>query len=116
MKSFNLIFLFVFLGSMAGSVYAQDRQVIEDTVFVDGVCDMCKKRIEEAAYGKGVKFVSWEKESKQLTVAYRADKTSLDEIEQRIAVSGHRTANHPVKREDYGSLPECCRYEHLQTH
>lgn len=115
MKIFQTIFIcsFLFLGSF--TVSAQ-RDVVEDTIIVEGVCGMCKERIEEAAYGQGVKFVQWDKATSNLAVAYRSDKTSLEEIEQRVANAGHTTEHIKAERSDYEALPECCRYEHLEKH
>jgi hypothetical protein len=98
-----------------GETQAQ-RKVMEDTLHVKGVCGMCKERIEEAAYGKGVKFVSWDKATDQLAVAYRSDKTSLEEVESRILKAGHSTENKEAKPEDYEKLPMCCRYMEKEKH
>ena len=114
MKNFQKhTFLAFFIGLLS---FSSSAQVAEDTIKVEGVCGMCKNRIEEAAYGKGVKFVSWDKATKDLVIAYKANKVSLDEIEQRIAEAGHSTQNVKAKKEDYESLPDCCQYEHVHDH
>lgn len=116
MKSivFNIAALMVLLFTV-NSVQGQNR-VVEDTLVVNGVCKMCKERIEEAAYGKGVKFVSWDKATDQLSIAYRADKTSLEEVEERILSTGHSTENKEAKQEDYDKLPMCCKYQEKEKH
>lgn len=95
--------------------YAQNK-VEQDTITVHGICEMCQKRIENAAYGKGVKFAQWTNATSTLVIAYRTDKTTLDEIETRIAQAGHSTEHKVADREDYEKLPECCRYESLHKH
>lgn len=77
---------------------------------------MCKERIEEAAFGKGVKFAEWNKTTDELAIAYRSDKTSIAEIEKRVAQAGHSTEHVKAEEEDYTKLPECCRYEHEHKH
>ncbi len=116
MKSFiiSIITLLVALVS-TGEVQAQ-KKVIEDTLHVKGVCGMCKERIEEAAYGKGVKYVSWDKATDKLAIAYRSDKTSMEEVEERILQAGHSTENKDAKPEDYEKLPMCCRYQVKEKH
>ncbi|MDP4844063.1 MAG: cation transporter [Salibacteraceae bacterium] len=115
MKKIILSSIFTaFFGSLSFISYSQS--VVEDTITVEGICGMCQKRIEEAAYGKGVKFVSWDKATKKMAVAYKDDKTSLQEIEERIATAGHKTEHVDAKRDDYDSLPDCCKYETLHTH
>lgn len=115
MKSIHSILFIAFLSLITFSATAQ-KKVVEDTIFVDGVCKMCKERIEEAAYGKGVKFVEWHKTDKKLRIAYRSDKTTLEEIEKRVAATGHNTENIKAKKEDYEELPMCCQYEEQHTH
>jgi len=111
-KYFPLFLLFSFL---TNATYAQ-KKVVEDTIQVEGICGMCKTRIEEAAFGSGVKFVEWTNSTSELVIAYRSNKTSLEEIEARIAKAGHTTSHVDTKEEDYNTLPDCCRYETGQKH
>ncbi|GAB4378286.1 MAG: cation transporter [Salibacteraceae bacterium] len=92
------------------------QKVQKDTLLVKGVCGMCKNRIEDAAYGKGVKFAQWDQNTKMLEIIYRSDKTSITEIEDRILEAGHSTSNRQSPAEKYNNLPECCRYEHVHDH
>jgi mercuric ion binding protein len=95
--------------------YSQNK-IVEDTILVEGVCGMCKSRIEEAAFGKGVKFAEWTNETSKLALVYRSDKTSMEEIEARILAAGHSTENSKAAKEDHETLPDCCRYEELNKH
>lgn len=104
------------LSAIPFTTRAQSKKVVEDTITVQGICQMCKARIEQAAYGKGVKFASWTNETSELALAYRADKVSLREIEERIAAAGHTTENVKATQVAYDELPECCRYEHMHKH
>lgn len=92
------------------------QKVVTDTVTVQGICGMCEERILEAAYGKGVKFVTWDKVSKQMVVTYKKSKTELLAIEKRVAAAGYKTENVAATEADYNKLPDCCRYETLETH
>ena len=108
--------MFILLGmTVASTSYAQ-KEVVEDTILVKGICGMCKERIENAAYGKGVKFVSWNQATDELAVAYRSDKTTIEEIEERVLRAGHSTENHTASEESYAKLPKCCRYEEMEKH
>ncbi|MEQ9188816.1 MAG: hypothetical protein RLP15_13865 [Cryomorphaceae bacterium] len=108
--------ILVLIGITFASTSIAQKEVVEDTLLVKGICGMCKDRIEEAAYGKGVKYVSWDKATDQLSMAYRADKTSLEEIEKRILAAGHSTENHVAERDNYAKLPDCCKYETQHKH
>jgi copper chaperone CopZ len=82
-----------------------------ETFKVDGNCDMCKKRIENAAYVKGVKRADWDKENHSLTVIYRPSKISSEAIQQNIAKAGHSTEKVEAAETDYKKLPVCCQYK-----
>ncbi len=83
---------------------------VEAKFQVVGVCNACKKRIENAAYIKGVKIVEWDKATQMLSVIYRPSKVSVKEIQTAVAAIGHDTQD--VKADDkvYAKLPGCCQY------
>ena len=101
-----LLFTFVF------SVCAIAQSDIKTENFkVEGNCNMCKKRIEEAAFIKGVKRATWNKETHELTVVYRSSKTNLETIAGSIAKAGHSSDKIEAAENDYQRLPECCHYK-----
>lgn len=89
---------------------SQDKGVTTATISVKGNCEECKKRIENAADIKGVKFSDWNEHTQAITVTYKADKVSLDQIEKAIAASGHDTKNFKSDKPAYSQLPSCCKY------
>lgn len=104
-----IVFLSFLLLSLAGN--AQSGEKFTTTSFkVSGNCSMCKKRIEDAAFSKGVKAAEWNQKSGELTVTFRADKTSEEKIRQRIAGAGHDAGDVPANAKAYGDLPGCCQY------
>lgn len=116
--SIKSIFIILF-GLAFFNVSAQTTDKVEkkkvkkiETVFfkVEGVCNMCKKRIENAALIKGVKMVEWTKETQILKVIYSSKKTSLEKIHAAVADSGHDTTVTKAKDEVYAELPGCCKY------
>lgn len=78
---------------------------------VDGVCKMCKDRIENAALVKGVKMAEWDVETGMLRVVYRPKKVSLQKIHRSVAEAGHETSEVAADPEAYSKLPDCCRYK-----
>lgn len=108
---FLVFALFAFL-LQTETVHAKDIRT--DSVMVAGNCGMCEKRIVTAAIGKGVRNASWNKNTKMLQVTYDADKTSMDDIEKRIAKAGHDTENHRVDDDVYEKLHSCCMYPRLE--
>lgn len=112
MKYFSL---FIFTLFFSAQVKAQN-DVDTTTIRVEGVCGMCKERIENAAYIKGVKKATWDKESKMLTIIYNPKKVTLQKIEKSIAAAGHDTANIKATERAYLMVHKCCRYRELETH
>ena len=90
--------------------FAQDKNV-RASLEVDGVCGMCKERIEKAAIKtKGVKSAVWSIETHELSLIYDARKTNLDSISSHVAAVGHDTKAIKATEEAYLSVHECCRY------
>lgn len=114
----NIISAFIFVSMVLMMVFSEDvhaqksnaKIVQTDSIYVAGVCDMCKERIENAALIKGVKKVTWNKKNQYLTIIYKPSKVSLDKIEEEIAKAGHDTKNQIALDKDYNKLPDCCAY------
>jgi len=106
--------IFLVLGVLAASIgYTQENFPKKDSTVqftAQGLCQMCKDRIEDAAKGKGVTSASWDIESKILTLQYNPGLTTPDKVEQRIADVGHDTENKKAKDYIYKDLPDCCLY------
>jgi Cu(I)/Ag(I) efflux system membrane fusion protein len=81
------------------------------TLTVQGACEMCKERIEDAAKSvDGVLKATWMLESKELHLHFDAAKTSLEAISQAIAKAGHDTEKDKAADSVYNALPPCCKY------
>ena len=79
---------------------------------VSGNCEMCKKRIEKAAFSvKGVKMANWDIPSNIISLIHDPRKAPDIIIQKAIATVGHDTPL--IKAEDavYVKLPMCCLYE-----
>ncbi len=77
---------------------------------VNGVCGMCKERIEEALYTTGIKSASWDRKTQLLTVTYKTNKINEFKIYELVAGVGHDTEKVKAKDEVYKKLPDCCLY------
>lgn len=106
-----LVFIVVIFSSLSFVFAQQGKDIVTEKHKVDGTCNMCKKRIENAAYVKGVKRAEWNKETHELTVTYKPSKTNTETILSAVAKAGHNTDEVPVTESDYNKLPECCQYK-----
>ncbi|GJQ06498.1 heavy-metal-associated domain-containing protein [Capnocytophaga cynodegmi] len=81
---------------------------------VGGNCEMCKKRIEKAAYSiKGVKSAIWNVESGNIQVIIDERKCSVKDVQKAIAKIGHDAGEERADNKTYENLHHCCLYERL---
>ncbi|MGB0896067.1 MAG: heavy-metal-associated domain-containing protein [Flavobacteriaceae bacterium] len=81
-------------------------------VKVSGNCEMCKARIEKAAFKvKGVKSAEWHPDDKVLHLVLNEYKTDVLTVEKGVASVGHDTEHELATNEAYEGLHNCCKYE-----
>lgn len=92
------------------SAVAQDKNT-KAALEVNGVCSMCKVRIEKASLNtKGVKSANWDMKTHELRLIYDARKTNLKTIEKNIVAAGHDTKDLKANDDVYESINGCCQY------
>ena len=112
MKKVILMFLLV----APLSLLAQKKDIQKTSFEVEGVCGMCKARIEKTAFKiKGIKTANWDITTHQFTILFDANKVSLEEVHQAIANAGHDTPLATAPDEVYENLPMCCLYDRKKT-
>lgn len=107
-----IIMILMFVGITS---FAQNKNA-KASVEVDGVCMMCKERIEKACFKtKGVKSADWNVQTHELKLIYDERKTDLKTIQQNIAAVGHDTKEFKATDEAYNSVNPCCLYRDQQV-
>lgn len=109
--SFLILSIFAFSLLFTLTATAQNK-LQTDTLAVTGVCEMCQKRIEKAAFIKGVKLAEWDKNTQKLSVIYKTKNTNLDQIATAVALAGHDNGKKNAPNSAYAELPDCCAYRH----
>jgi cation transport ATPase len=95
---------------MATVAFAQNKNA-KTTLEVDGVCGMCKARIEKAAIKtKGVKSALWSVETHKLSLIFNEEKTTVKAIVKNITAAGHDTKELKATDEAYSKVHPCCKY------
>ena len=90
--------------------FAQNKNA-RASLEVDGVCLMCKERIEKACIKtKGVKSAVWNVETHELKLIYDDRKTDLKTIQENILAVGHDNEELVATDEAYNSVHACCKY------
>lgn len=119
MKAIKVLFAIAFALAIVSVAKGQNYNYKLDGPFtatrifkVNGVCEMCKHRIERAVQSmQGVWSSGWDINSKTLRVKYDRLKVSPEKIERAAAVAGHDTEKFKASEEVYTRLPDCCHYQ-----
>ncbi len=107
MKKLIILTVLMFAGITS---FAQNKNA-KASLEVDGVCMMCKARIEKASIKtKGVKSAVWNVQTHELKLIYDERKTNLDSIKNNIVAVGHDTKDLKATDEAYNSVDACCKY------
>lgn len=116
MKKIVLVVLIAFLGiNLNAQEQPNKNKKVE--VEVNGVCDMCKKRIEKAAYSvKGVKSAVWHVEDQDLHLIIDETKCKVLDVEKAVAIAGHDTKDIKATDAQYAKIHGCCKYRTDEKH
>lgn len=110
MKSIYIWLLAILPFFLSTSITAQQNDNTL-SIHVDGVCGMCKKRIEDAALQtKGIKTAEWDLGTKKLEVHFNTKTFNEDKFHQNLAAVGHDTEKVKASDEVYDKLHFCCKY------
>jgi len=104
----NIVLIIVMLVGFTG--FSQNKNA-KASLEVNGVCMMCKERIEKAAVKtKGVKSAIWNVKTHELKLIFDERKTDVNAIKKNIVAVGHDTMELKATEEAYNSVHACCRY------
>lgn len=91
------------------SLFAETKS---EKIKVNGNCEMCKAKIEKAAKSvNGVSKAEWNKETKVMTFEFESSKTTVQNVENAIALAGYDTQSKKATDASYAKLPGCCKYD-----
>jgi len=113
MKSFKILTLLLIAFSFQ-AIGQKEVKTIE--IKVDGICEMCETRIENALDVKGIKMAEWSHSTHICKIVYREDKISEDQIHHLINEAGHDTEKSKASDEAYANVHGCCKYREHEDH
>ncbi len=95
----------------AAAIVANAQQKTEKAeIQTSAICEMCKETIlYDLTFTKGIKEADLNLENKVVTVEFKSDKISAQEIRERISRLGYHADS--VRRDPlaYANLPRCCQ-------
>ena len=111
MKKYLVLMMAVLGVAFTSTAQEKKSKNAKVDVEVKGNCDMCKKRIEKAAFGvKGVKSAEWHADDQTLHLIIDENKTSSKKVQESVAKAGHDTKEVKATDEAYNTLHHCCVY------
>jgi cation transport ATPase len=116
MKNIIITFSIILIGFTAQSQEVKKDKNAKISMEVDGICGMCKKRIETASFKTpGVKFAIWDVKTHQLNLILDENKTDVAKVQKNILAVGHdivlsKDKKLSAKEEAYNSVHPCCKY------
>ncbi|MCL9804684.1 metal transporter [Flavobacterium amniphilum] len=111
----NIVLLLMLMIGFTGMAQGNKNKNAKYNVEVNGNCEMCKKRIEKAAFSvAGVKSAVWNTEDTTLRLILNEEKCSVGDVEKAVAKVGHDTKNVKASEADYNKLHTCCQYERIK--
>ena len=116
MKKIILVISICLIGFSVQSQEVKKNKNAKVTLEVDGICGMCKKRIETASLKTpGVKFALWDVKTHQLNFIMDENKTDVATVQKNILAVGHdiilsKDKKLSAKEEAYNAVHPCCKY------
>lgn len=97
--------------TLSGTLHAQVKNAVTETVTVYGNCGMCKKNIEKAGTIQKEATVIWDEATKVARITYDSKKTNQAAILKRIALAGYDNEQFLAPDNVYENLHGCCQYD-----
>lgn len=116
MKKIIFVLSLFLIGFSTQSQEVKKKKSAKATIEVDGICGMCKTRIETAVLKtKGIKFAVWSVETHKLNVILDERKTDIATIQKSVLAVGHDIILDEENKiiatdEAYASVHDCCKY------
>lgn len=80
------------------------------TIKTSAVCQQCKDRLEKnISFEKGVKAVTLDLETKELTVEFRTGKNTKEGLKKAVTKIGYDADELEADPKAYEKLPACCK-------
>ena len=112
-KYIPFVLLFVLMSFTEGD---KKTMKITTTFWVASVCGECESIIEKAMDVKGVVAADYVMETQKLTVTYKSNKITEDQLHVLLNEAGYDTEKSKCTEEQYLRTPGCCRYRTLEKH
>jgi copper chaperone CopZ len=102
--------LFILIATLSFSFSKAQKSIETVEIQTSAVCDMCKETIEnQLAFTKGVTAAELDVKTAIVTVSYKTNKTTVEEIRTAINEVGYDADDSPAEKKAYENLHHCCQ-------
>ena len=102
--------LLILIATLSFSFAKAQKSIETVEIQTSAVCDMCKETIEkQLAFTKGVTAANLDVKTAIVTVSYKANKTTVEEIRTAINEVGYDADDSPAVEKAYENLHHCCK-------
>jgi periplasmic mercuric ion binding protein len=109
--------LFILIVLACGIMSFKQDKVQSATIQTSAECGSCKERLEEKLnYTKGVVFSNLDVPTKVLTVKFKTEKITLEEIKKIVSELGYDADDVKANPEKQKKLPKCCQPGGMKSH
>lgn len=100
----------ILLATLTFTITNAQKKIETVKIQTSAVCDMCKETIEnQLAFTKGVTAANLDVKTAIVTVSYKANKTTVEEIRTAINEVGYDADESPAAEKAYENLHHCCK-------
>ncbi|NNF32928.1 MAG: TonB-dependent receptor, partial [Saprospiraceae bacterium] len=97
-------------------IAAHQQPTNSNQIWVDGICGMCKDRIEAAVIElEGINTAEWDVDSRMLTYTSYDEDFDEDQIHLAVTRVGHDTKKFLAPQKVYDNLHACCKYRDAEV-
>lgn len=109
-KITTLIMLFLLVAGTEATAQNVDSKLETFTIKTSAVCQQCKDRLEhDMAFEKGVRSVTLDLETKELTVTFKRGKNTKENLKKAVTKIGYDADDLVADQKAYDALPTCCK-------
>jgi len=102
--------LLILFATLSMNVALAQKSIETVEIQTSAVCDMCKGTIEkQLAFTKGVTAADLDVKTSIVTVSYKTNRTTLEDIREAINEVGYDADDSKATKEAYDNLHGCCK-------
>lgn len=102
--------IIIMIATLSANAVLAQKSIETVEIQTSAVCDMCKETIEkQLAFTKGVTAAELDVKTAIVTVSYKTNRTTIEDIRTAINEVGYDADDSPAETKAYDDLHHCCK-------